>query len=392
MSESNRHSATTASAGSAALRTQRKHHPLPRALDRARARLPRWPLLAVLALGLATLATASARAVEIHEGEIDGAPYTVAVPDARRQGRVFLPVHGWRPADAPHLADLDLTDPFIARLLADGWVIGRTAFRENGVDHPAHTRAVRDLRDWIAAEIGPVELLIMDGESTAGTLMARIAEQDPALADGVIAMAPFFDFEDEGNDAHVRATPRIPLMLMSNITEIEAPVAYAARAANAAVVPSLRPILRPGHVNINAEERWAALAAMQRWIEDDAHPGFADGTRTVPPRATGTTRAGGTLVNRVRSVNPFYGNATLDFHPDEWRDAGFEQGESFEIEIHGERWPVLFGTTYGDVPVGEWVAFPTADARILLVRNHRNASRSAGLSPGDTVQVRALAD
>lgn len=337
-------------------------------------------------------AAAGARAVEIHEGAINGAPYTVAVPDRWQQGRVFLPVHGWRPADAPHIADLDLTDPFIERLLAEGWVVGRTAFLENGVDHPAHTRAIRDLRDWIASEIGPIELLIMDGESTAGTLLARIAEQEPELADGVIAMAPFFDFEDIGNDAFVRAAPRIPLLLMSNITEIEAPVAYAARASNASVPPSLRPILRPGHVNINGAERWAALEAMLAWVEDGAHPGFADGTRPAAPRETGTTQDGSALANRVLAVNPFYGNATLGFHPDEWLAAGLEQGESFEIEIHGRRWPVLFGTTYGDVPVGEWVAFPTADARILLVRNHRHAGRSAELEPGDSVLVRPIGD
>lgn len=365
------------------------HHPHRPARSRSGpARLPGL-LLATLAIAFGPV---GARAVEIHEGTINGAPYTVAVPDAGPQGRVFLPVHGWRPADAPHLADLDLTDPFIERLLQEGWVVGRTAFLENGVDHPAHTHAIRELRDWIAAEVGAIELLIMDGESTAGTLMARIAEQDPELADGVIAMAPFFDFEDAGNDAFVRAAPRIPLMLMSNITEIEAPVAYAALASAAAVPPALRPILRPGHVNINGEERWAALEAMLAWVQADAHPGFADGTRTVAPRETGTTRDGNALANRVLSVNPFYGNATLGFHPGEWLAAGLEQGEAFEIEIHGRRWPVLFGTSYGDVPVGEWVAFPTADARILLVRNHRHAGRSADLEPGDSVLIRPIQD
>jgi len=59
----------------------------------------------------------------LHEGELEGAPFKVAVPDGWESGNVFFHVHGWRPADAPHEADLDLEDPFYQELINNDWAI-----------------------------------------------------------------------------------------------------------------------------------------------------------------------------------------------------------------------------------------------------------------------------
>lgn len=75
---------------------------------------------------------AAACAVELFEGAIDGAPYQVAVPEGWSGGPVFFHVHGWRPDDAPHLADMNPGDPFYVEMLDSGWVI-----------RPPHRRNVR---------------------------------------------------------------------------------------------------------------------------------------------------------------------------------------------------------------------------------------------------------
>jgi len=334
-----------------------------------------------------------AKAVTLHEGILKGAPYKVAVPAAWDSGKVFFHVNGWRPADAPHEADLDLSDPFYESLLADGWVLGRTAFLENGVDHDAHTAALRDLREWIETELGAVEMLVLEGESTAGTLVLRIAEQDADLADGVIAMGAFIELEDSTADAYLSAQPLRPAILMSNQTEIVGPISYVAKAeasASAVTLAGLRPLLRPGHVNVNWVERRAALDAMQACIANGELAIFSNGTRKVPSRKRSSYSEGAYLTNAVVAVNPYFGNALLDFHPDEFSAIGISKGDAFELVTHGEARKVVFGDSYGDVPPGEWVAFPTADERILLVRNHKSAIATAAIGVGDAVMIRAL--
>lgn len=352
------------------------------------------PLLLFIFLSLILSGALSAQSSEytLHEGEIEGSPFKVLVPEQPSDGKVFFHVHGWRPAAAPHEADIDPEDPFYQTMLSDGWIIGRTAFAENGVDHDAHTEDLANLRNWIEENIGEISLLIMEGESTAGTLVLRIAENNPELADGVIAKGAFIDLGDRSADSFLKAEPEIPAVLMSNFTELDGPVAYAARAENAAVPPSLRPLLRPGHVNVNWVERKDALSFVYNWISNGTYSPISEGTRTVPHEETGTSEDGEWIVNRVLSIDPYFGNAVIGFHPDELKDAGINQGDSFTFKTGGQHRTVFFGESYGDVEHGEWVAFPLANDRMLIARNHESAIEAANMSAGDTVQIRTTSD
>ena len=348
-------------------------------------------LLPFLLLALPLSETLNAQYPNVIHGTIDGAPVKVVTPEGWQGGNVFFHVHGWRPDDAPHEADLDLEDPFYQSILDEGWAIGRTAFLENGVDHDAHTKALYDLKEFIHEEIGRVERLILEGESTAGTLMLRIAEQNPDLADGVIAKGAFVNLEDETHDSYLEAVPKIPAILMSNLTELEGPLAYATKAQDADVVPALRPLLRVGHVNVNWVERRDAFYTLNYWLDGEEIDKLAEGTRQVPGRETNTEFTGQSIENRVVNINPFYGNAFLGFHPDELNEFGIHTGDEFLVEINGKLWKVYYGQTYDDVPIGDWVAFPTANDTIMLVRNHRHAVNTAGISLGDKIRVMKLA-
>ena len=346
--------------------------------------------LLFLILAFTTNTYAQSDNYNIYDGDIDGAPYKVVVPDNWESGKVFFHVHGWRPPDAPHVADLDMNNPFYQNLIDDGWIIGRTAFQENGTDHEAHTQELYKLRDWINENAGTVELLILEGESTAGTLLLHIAERNPDLASGVIAKGAFIELNDETSESYLEARPEIPAVLMSNLTELDSPVSYAAAAENAPVPPSLRPLMRPGHVNLNWAERLDAFKYLHNLIEGGKYSPISDGTRSVPDRSTGTIHKDRVLENKVTSIDPFFGNAILDFHPDEFADIGIKHGYQFIFEIHNKQRNVFYGQSFGDVEQGEWVAFPTADDRILIARNHDSAIKTANIAQGDTVWVKPI--
>lgn len=69
---------------------------------------------------LSSAATLAQTDPEILRGELNGSPYTIALPAAWQSGNLFFHVHGWRPAEAPHEADLDTDDPFYRFLLENG--------------------------------------------------------------------------------------------------------------------------------------------------------------------------------------------------------------------------------------------------------------------------------
>ncbi len=334
-----------------------------------------------------TAQSADEAAYTLHEGELNGAPYKVAVPDSWPDGNVFFHVHGWRPADAPHEADLDMDNLFYRELIDTGWAIARTAFYENGVDNEAHMRALIELSGWINDEVGPIGRVLMEGESTAGSLLLRIAEISPDLADGVIAKGAFVNLHDETADSYLEGVPKIPAILMSNLTELDEPIAYAAVSEDSDFQPALRPLLRPGHVNVNSVERLNAFVELNRWIDTGQITYISDGTRTVPERETGTAVEEEMLVNEVTKTDPYFGNAILGFHPNELDDFGIYPGDFFILEINGDQYELFYGDSYGDVPEGEWVAFPTADDHILVAINYGNAVQAAGLYSGDRVAI-----
>ena len=342
------------------------------------------PLLLLFSFPIITEAQLS---YELLEGEIDSSPYKIAVPENWADGKVFFHVHGWRPADAPHEANLNPDDPFYQSLLNDGWLIARTASIQNGADHETYTQSIYELKEWIESNTGQVQLTILEGESTAGTLVLQIAENNPDLADGVIAMGAFVELNDPDSDSFLRANPEIPAILMSNLTELDGPVAYAAKAENAAVQPILRPLLRPGHVNANHVERYDALKELQSRVKSGDFSTITDGTRQVPARETETIHENGSIINQITTIDWYFGNLELGFHPDEFADLGIEQGQWFILEIDGQQRDVFYGESYGDVEQGQWVAFPHANDHILVARNHEHAANTVGVQVGNRIKI-----
>jgi S-adenosylmethionine hydrolase len=134
-------------------------------------------------------------------------------------------------------------------------------------------------------------------------------------------------------------------------------------------------------------ERLEALNAIVEWIDHGTIDRVVDGTQKVPERETGTIKGSDGITNIVTAVNPYFGNAFLGFHPDELKNLGITQGSSFILEVDRQQRNVYYGNSYGDVPLGEWVAFPSADDQILIARNHESAIATANLEVGVSVKI-----
>ena len=48
---------------------------------------------------------------------------------------------------------------------------------------------------------------------------------------------------------------------------------------------------------------------------------------------------------------------------------------------------VLYGSDFGDVPKGEWVAFVDAEGFVFISKNWANAAKATGVKTGDPVTV-----
>lgn len=328
----------------------------------------------------------------IHEGVLQESPYMFLVPENADDNKIFFDVHGWRPPDSPHEAKLDAEEPFIKQLLDDGWIVAKTAFRENGVNHKAHAADIKNLTDLISETTGPAALTILEGESTAGTLMLYIAENHPNLADGVIAKSAFINLDSASEENILDATPSIPVLLMSNITEAEGPLTYVKASSQVYDSISMHIINRPGHVNINYLERYSALQKILAQIEGEPVYPISDGTIAVPPRASTSVFMpdSNRLENRIFSVDPYFGNLIVDVQPDDLLQLNIQKGDHFLLHIHNRYRTVFFGDTYSDVSEGEWVAFTTAENRLLIARNHEHAANTIHATAGDSIAIVTL--
>jgi S-adenosylmethionine hydrolase len=67
--------------------------------------------------------------------------------------------------------------------------------------------------------------------------------------------------------------------------------------------------------------------------------------------------------------------------------ADLAPGDQIEISIGGENIEAAYGTTYGDVPQGEWVAFISSLGRVEIAINMGSAAETLGVFAGAEVQI-----
>jgi hypothetical protein len=304
-------------------------------------------------------------------GEIAGAKFTIARPAVWNR-QVLLIAHGYRDEKSPLVADLFPDQLATKTLVAEGWIVAKTSYRRNG-------------------------LVIADGLADLDALRERA----PDRYAGAVAIGAALKLKEPGATLAPSVQPKIPLLFLTNQSELDGPAAYVASAAKP-TAPNLRPVLfrvsRAGHVNVNQAERLVALRALTAWLDRGRAalptPALAaahfDATVLPQPVASQVTRDADArgFTARVTEVSAIYGNVFLNIQPADFAGAGIAPQTYFQITAHGRTFRVRYGSDFSDVPRGNWVAFPNADGFFWLSRNWENAAASAQLKLGDTVAIR----
>ncbi|HRE84256.1 MAG TPA: hypothetical protein PLN52_24645, partial [Opitutaceae bacterium] len=209
----------------------------------------------------------------IEEGEIDGARFTVARPAKVWNGGLILHAHGYRSEEAPRVADLPVQQRAYAELLSEGWMIATTSYRRNGLILLDAMKDIDALRKHISETLGEPRIVLLEGESMGGAIVTLLAERDVGVYAGAIAIGAALNLRESNGAGGVTLQPRIPLLFLTNQSEMEGPKGYVERATTEAKLntsltpPVLFKVARNGHVNVNQAERLIAFRALLAWIE-----------------------------------------------------------------------------------------------------------------------------
>jgi pimeloyl-ACP methyl ester carboxylesterase len=350
--------------------------------------------------------------VVVETGEIAGAKFTLARPAAWNK-RLLLVAHGYRGEDRPLVADLFPEHLAYRALLDEGWIVAKTSFRRNGIIVADAIADLDALREHVAKKFGAPERVLLEGESMGGLIVTLLAERDFAPEDrgrpkyhGAVAIGAALVIAEGGRDVPLSLVPHVPLLFLTNQSELDGPRGYVTRNQADRVDPNLRPALfrvsRDGHVNVNQRERLVALRALNAWLdrgratlpEPAANAEFFDAT--VPPAPAPSTVA---LHADARGFDPHvtevsgnYGNLELDAQPADFAAIGVGMMQYFELTAHGQKFRVRLGRDFSSVARGEWVAFANADGFYWLARNFGDAAATAKLQLGDTLTIRRFDD
>jgi len=92
------------------------------------------------------------------------------------------------------------------------------------------------------------------------------------------------------------------------------------------------------------------------------------------------------LIGTVAHVD-HWGNLVTNIPIELVEMADLAPGDQIEISIGGENIEAAYGTTYGDVPLGEWVAFISSLGRVEIAINMGSAAETLGVFAGAEVQI-----
>lgn len=323
----------------------------------------------------------------VSTGMIGSARFTIATPTTNWNGSVLLLAHGFRPEGAPLLADLDERDPQFSALRRSGWIVASTSFRRNGMILRDAIEDLDQLRDHVGKVFGKPKRVFVQGESMGGAIATLMAERAPGRYAGFLAIGAALEIEDPTHPIKLTGRPKIPLLFLSNRSEVDGPTAYAGKVP-AEPKPVVWRVDRDGHVNVNSAERANALAALVQWVEGNRPSEAA--VATVPPKpgpSTAKLMLGRRAEGSIAKINPFYGNLTTSLIASDLESAGIAPKSRFKVTLGGQTVDVLYGSDFGDVPKGEWVAFIDAEGFVFISKNWDNAAKATGVKAGDSVTV-----
>ena len=318
----------------------------------------------------------------MEEGVIQDARFLAAIPQDWN-GKLLLIAHGYVPPNQPLSADFSIEKEIYQRLSEEGWMIASTSYRRNGIIVKDAIKDLEQLHMFLSKKYGKPELSLLQGSSMGGLIATLIAENPKRRFQGVLSMGPALTLESVEEPFKLNYRPKIPILFLANQTEYQAPETYANSAKGTV---ALWLIGRDGHVNVNQEEQYQAIKALEKLTRGESINLRKNATVEINPSSTAEFRKEGAF-SRVKWVDPIFGNLYTELVPEDLQRLNVKRGQKFSISYGGKNYPILYGSNYNDVPVGEWVAFLSGAGTFQISCNYCNAAKMLSYRKGDRIFV-----
>ena len=305
--------------------------------------------------------------VKLHREELKGSIILIAEPDVWNKNVLIL-AHGYREPELPLTADFEYDNIFFRTLVADGWIVASTSYRINGIAYVEGLEDVGILKDFVIENYGKPEHIFLQGESMGGSISITISEKYYEGYSGALCIDPAIQ-----EKLRLTRNPQIPVLFLCNQNEADQVNGYLAKLDKNAVPPAQWIVKRDGHVNVNPEERQEAFAALVDYAGGKPIAMKRDILIIPKDKPTSALFKDGGLYTKITRVHPKYGNLDTEIIPADFEKLGIKKEDKFRVQFGNNKAEVLFGTTFGDVPKGEWVAFFKEDGLLKIARNFDSA-------------------
>lgn len=92
---------------------------------------------------------------------------------------------------------------------------------------------------------------------------------------------------------------------------------------------------------------------------------------------------GADLQAKIINITADYGNVDTDVSLEQLSELGVDVGDRFVVTFKNHQVTALLGSSYGDVPRGEWVGLFTDQGMLRISRNFENAANTIGIAVDD---------
>ncbi|HAQ61422.1 TPA: hypothetical protein DCR49_05400 [Candidatus Delongbacteria bacterium] len=348
-------------------------------------------ILVILMLLIATLfsETVVKDGYSVITDKLEGSKVTIAVPE-KLSGNLLLLAHGYRIESADELSsNFSIDGVFAQKLISQGWIIGSTSYRRNGVILSDAVEDIEFLKKYIEDKYGKSDNVYLKGGSMGGLIITLMAEKTDNRYKGAMAIGAALTMQEENKKIELTHAPQIPILFLTNQSELKKPQDYIAQYKGVKFEPVLWKVKRDGHCNTNGKEELEAFEALVKYADTGS---IEKEKELLIEMSAGPSKAvfrNGKAYAEVLSVDKAYGSVYLDLRKEDYDKLGIKLGQYYEIGTGNKNWRIKLGTTYSDVPYNFWVSFFEADGKFKVARNFRNAARPLGCSVGDTFYIKA---
>jgi hypothetical protein len=318
---------------------------------------------------------------KIFRTDLQGSKILITEPETWNKNVLIL-AHGYREPHLPLTADFEYDNIFFKTLINKGWMIASTSYRVNGIAYIEGLEDIEILKDFIIEKYGKPNKLFLHGESMGGSICITLSERHHQDYAGALCIDPAI--REQLNFTH---KPMIPILFLSNLNEVDQIKGYVDKLAKDAVMPAHWVVKRTGHLNINPGEHLEAFTSL---VDYTAGKSITMTKHILiipqdkPSRAVFKDNG---LFSKVTRVHPKYGNLDTQIIPADFQKLNIKKGNRFTVQFGDKKVWVLLGTTFGDVPKGEWIAFFKEDGLLKIARNFDSAVKILGCKEGDMVFI-----